>query len=77
MKITPLDFLRYEIQGEQGIYLVDLELNACSCPHYTCRIAPKKVSETSCKHLKAVKIYAFDEIKPMLVKHWRNKNEIK
>lgn len=75
MTITPTGFLQYEVVGQEGTYFVDLEVDQCSCPHYRCVVAVerRKGKKMDCKHIRNAKIYGFDEIKPLLIKHWNKK----
>lgn len=49
--VTPIGQERYTVEsfrGEERSYLVDLQANSCSCPHYQRRLAGTK---EDCKHL--------------------------
>lgn len=67
-----------------GEYLVDIEerkfQGECSCPHYTCRLAPKiaqgeRGSHLRCKHIQAARDFALDLYGGMIANHFATLHE--
>jgi len=77
MKIEPLEFLAYQVTGQEGVYRVCLEENDffghCSCAHFAYRVQPalnRGERPWPCKHLVLARMTAWSEIAPLLAKHW-------
>lgn len=65
MKITTLGRLQFLVEGQEGIYHLDLEENnlngKCDCAFFRCKIQPllnkgdSPSVNTKCKHIRAVR----------------------
>ena len=79
MDITPTGFLTFAIKGQEDNYVCDLETNECNCPHWRCKVWPQvrdgllDRNRGDCKHLRAAKVYAFNELRPKLIEAWTRK----